>query len=235
MGDSRPRAGVVGPWKRADIHSLNKLCNDASYLVAYLKEPRHGSLLDLLPPKSGFRDISEVQKRLHAHPIYRWLQRQDPPVLREMPHYDPVAEFRFVQLLLRFMIFAFAESNQIVVPPKKRTDKARTTAWDVFNRAEQYLVDGAVLMAHPARRASLIELLVEAKSELMRPHQRAPRTGEETYPILETLADHLYKDFGLADVPLIRAVAKAVGSGCSPKTATRYVQRAKRSMIVPPP
>jgi hypothetical protein len=237
MVDSGP-PDAVGPWKRAHIRSLNQLCRDAINLGE--PEPELGVGLFAAaarwhrehPRESGYRpnpysDIADAKRALHKHPIYSWLQQREPPVLREMPHNDPAAEFRFVQVLLRFMTFAFAESNQAAVP-RKRTDKTRKIAWGVFDRAEQYLLDGtAVLLPNSARHNLLTELLGEAKSELMRPSQRAPRVGEETYWILETLAYQLYKDFGLADVPLIMAVAQAVGPGCSEKTARRYVQRAK--------
>ena len=235
MVDSRSRADAVGPWKRAHIRNLDQLCRDA----INLGEPALGGLWGEAarwhreyPGESGYRpnpygDIADAKRALYKDPIYRWLQKRDPPVFR-LPQNDPVAEFRLVRLLLRFMTIAFAESNR-TPEPKRRTDKRRTIAWGVFHRAEQYLLDGTVVLPNSARDAFLIELLGEAKSELMRRHQKAPRVGEETYPALEALANALYKELGLADVSLIIAVSQAVGPGCSEKTAKRYVDRAAQS------
>lgn len=212
-------ADVIGQWRKDHIRSLNRLCTDA------LKPriPPGGLLSDPIPTSA---EIDAAQRTLHKHPIYRWLEQRDPPVLRQMPQGDPLAEFRLVQILLHRMTIAFAESSQTPVR-KKRMDKPRAYAWDAFDRAEKYLLDGTVVLSSPARHSFLIELLGEAKSESVRKYRRAPRAGEGTYPVLEGLAYALYKELGLADAALIMAVAKAVDSGCSAKTAKRFVDKAK--------
>jgi hypothetical protein len=224
MVNDRLGADFVGPWKRAHIRSLDQLCRDA----INLGEPVPGGLMGASHRPNPYGAIAHAKQALHKHPIHRWLQRRDPPVLREVPRNDPLAEFRLVHILLHCMTIAFAESNQTSVS-KKRTDKLRMTARGVFHRAERYLLDGVVFLPNAARHNLLIELLAEAKSESRGPRPKAARQGEETYPALEALAQALYKELELSDVPLIVAVAEAVGPGCSEKTATRYVQRAKRS------
>ncbi len=202
----------ICPWKRADIRSLISLCEYACRLC----EPTLLGLMGATHGPNPITDIAAARKTLTAHPIYLWIESTLPGVLRLTPVASPDAQFRFVRLVVQFMVIAFAEAVQPQTA-SNRTDKKRVAAWDAIDRVEG-IVDIGLVVLTPAKRDMLRQFLAEAKSELM-----SKRAKGVKHPALLGFAYALQRDFAIADAKIITAFASATGINCSERTAQRYV------------
>ncbi len=215
----------IGPWKRSDIRSLDQLCKDA----LRLSEAPARSLIDSLVPSNQFKNASAAQTALELHPIYRWLRRELPTVLKAAPGDQIGSEFRLVMLLLllRYMSIAMA-SQENGRNSKARMDKRRTGAWDAIGRVEAFIVDNTITLADD-KIEMLGSLLAEAKTELMRPIPKAAKV-----PALQGLAYALYRQLNIADAQLLLSIATCLRVKCGAniqldkRTAERYVAKARK-------
>lgn len=209
---------VRGPWKLSDIRSLERICLDAQWL----SEPALGGLMARPPNPDGFRDIGEARKSLEVHPIYRWLKRELPKVLKLAPtSSSPVTHFRFIYALVHDIAIAFEEAARPRLA-KVRTDKKRVAAWEAVERVEGLLHNGTIKLTDP-KDGMLSLLLAEARSELM----TSPGKGAR-YSSLQELARDLHS-FSIADASIIMTVAALTGLRCSERTAQRYIAKASAS------
>ncbi len=179
-----------------------------------------------LVPQNQFKNPKAALSALELHPIYRWLRRELPRVLKVIPADQPAARFQLVQLLLQYMTIAMMDLAT-TGDSKARSDKHRTAAWNAVDRVEAFMADHTIALA-PPRNEVLAKLLVEARSELMQ-----PVTKKFKAPALLGLAHALHAQLNIADTLLLVEVSACLTDKCSidarldKRTANRYIKSAR--------
>ena len=212
---------TLGLWKRSDILSLNRLCEDVLRSSESSSETiNHGLLGALLPPPHQRKLTNDIET-LHAHPIFKWMKKRIPTFATVTPATNPLSEFRFVQLLLRYMTLTFT-ADQWRQSARPRTDKPRTAARKAVQKVRDLLHAGTINLEVP-KIEMLASLLAEASTELATPK---PTPVKE--PALMGLASALFTNLSIADTKLLADVAAAMGLDCDERTIQRYLREAKK-------
>lgn len=209
----------IGRWQPQTIRSLNQLCADALRLEDPPHTPARG-LLDALVGPLAFPNIETARAALHSHPLYQHMKANMPRALSLAPTDQPLAEFRCVQIVLRYMVLATRKPQSFT---SGRTDKRRATAYGVVERLEGYLSDGTLSLPNEHRLEMLAELLAEARCELATPRPRAPK-----YPAMLGLAYAFARRGWKPDGALLIEVARVAGVQLPERTARDYATEATK-------
>jgi hypothetical protein len=201
----------VGPWKRADIHSLNEL-----YAAARrLDEPQGVGLFFPSPSSSPFASRTEAVDALHGHPIYKWFGAHAPAVLAVNAD-----EFELVHTLVEGMAAGFAQQHQLPREESTRSDKKRKTVGRAIERVRRSLDDGTIVLANSVKQNVLRQLLEEAQQDVATPSAKSVK-----HPALAALVESLYRQFRVTDVTVIMAIITAMEiADIDERTARRYIE-----------
>jgi len=184
-------------WPQQHYPSFKRLCIEALRLD---ERPARGGLMEASPPV--YPDVGAARKALHADPMYRWMKQHVSGALASLPPDDPFAEFRIVQLLVKFIALDGVSVHEPNL--ETRPDKQRDKAVRDIKRVAGHLEDGTLNLPNPARHEMLKELLAEAREILAAPHPLPPTW-------LQALAVELYEQFRTADPKLLLDLAAALG------------------------